>query len=116
MKVVPLEEVAKMPVTMEGAANVCRQVPIGVTDGAPTFSFRVFTIGPNGHTPCHRHATEHVNYVISGTGFLLDETGKEHDLRPGCFALVRPGEQHQFRSTSADEPLVVICAVPKEYE
>ena len=116
MKVTRLEDVRGTPVAMEGAVNVCRQLPIGAGDGAPTFSFRVFTIGPDGHTPYHRHVTEHVNFVISGAGVLVDEAGEEHELSPGSFALVVPNEKHQFRSTSPDEPLVLICAVPREYE
>ena len=30
--------------------------------------------------------------------------------------LVLPGETHQYRNTSNDSPMVMICAVPKEYE
>ena len=93
-----------------------KQVPISKNDGSPTFSFRVFTIEPNGHTPYHTHAFEHLNYVISGTGVLVNEDGEGQALNTGDFALVLPDEKHQFRNKSAGEPFVVICAVPRDYE
>jgi len=116
MNITSLDQVERIPMGMEGARNVVKQVPISVQDGAPNFVFRVFTIGPDGHTPYHRHAAEHLNYVISGHGILVSESGAEHPIEPGNFALVRPAEKHQYRNTSATEPLVLICAVPKEYE
>jgi quercetin dioxygenase-like cupin family protein len=100
---------------MEGAKGVLKQVPLSKADGVPTFSFRVFTIEPGGHTPFHRHPFEHMNYAISGCGVIVSETG-EHEFKKGAFALVSPDEIHQFKNTSKDENLVIICAVPKEYE
>jgi quercetin dioxygenase-like cupin family protein len=47
---------------------------------------------------------------------LVDEKGEENSLKQGDFALVLPGEKHQYRNASADHPFVMICAVPKQYE
>ena len=116
MKVISLDQVSSVPMTMAGAAGVTKQVPIGVSDGAPTFSFRVFTVVPGGHTPYHSHASEHLNYVIQGEGVLVDEAGDEHPVRAGEFALVTPNEKHQYRNTSSSEELKMICAVPLAYE
>ena len=116
MKVTNLAAVEKQTVVMDGAQGVCKQVPISKQDGSPAFSFRVFTIAPNGHTPFHIHAAEHLNYIISGCGALVSETGEELGIGAGDFALVLPNEKHQYKNTSATEPLVLICAVPKEYE
>jgi len=116
MKTVSLENVEKTPMTMEGAKDVWRQLPISARDGSPTFSFRVFTVEPGGHTPFHAHPFEHLNYVIAGSAFLVDETGDERHMEKGDFALVLPNEKHQYKNTSAAEPFVMICAVPKEYE
>ena len=66
MKVVNLNTVPRKDVQMEGASGVTRQLPIGAADGAPTFSFRVFSLEPGGHTPFHSHPAEHVNYIIEG--------------------------------------------------
>ena len=37
-------------------------------------------------------------------------------VKKGDFALILPGEAHQYKNTSASKPMVMICAVPKEYE
>ena len=101
---------------MEGAKDVWKQVPISKEDGSPHFSFRVFTIAPNGHTPYHRHPFEHLNYVIEGEGVLVTEGGEERDIKEGDFALVLPDEKHQYKNKSESAPLIMICAVPKEFE
>jgi quercetin dioxygenase-like cupin family protein len=110
-----LDKIGTMVPRMEGAKGVLKQIPLSKADGVPTFSFRVFTIEPDGHTPFHRHPFEHMNYVISGHGVIVSENG-EHQFIKGDFALVLPDEIHQFKNTSKDENLVIICAVPKEYE
>lgn len=110
-----LEDVKKIRPNMEGAEGVYKQVPISRDNGAPNFSFRVFTIEPGGHTPLHSHPSEHVNYVIEGNGVVIGGD-KEHELKKGDFVLVMPGETHQYRNTSESEPMLLICAVPKEYE
>ena len=38
------------------------------------------------------------------------------DVKKGDFALILPGETHQYKNTSDSKPFVMICAVPKEYE
>jgi len=116
MKVISLEDTARTAVDRPGAQNLWKQVPISARDGSPSFSMRVFTVDPDGHTPYHSHASEHLNYVIRGSGALVTESGHEHALKEGDFALVLPHEKHRYRNTSADGPLVIICAVPKEYE
>jgi quercetin dioxygenase-like cupin family protein len=116
MKVVSLDQITKSEMDMEGAEKVFKQIPVGQGDGAPAFSFRVFTVEPNGHTPYHRHPYEHVNYVIEGQGALVEESGAEREIKKGDFALVLPDEKHQYRNTSEDERLVMICAVPKQFE
>lgn len=116
MKVVHIDEVEKVKVQTEGARCALKQLPIGSGDGAPNFSFRVFTIEPGGHTPYHAHPFEHVNYIISGEGALVDEGDNVKPLKAGDFALVLPNEKHQYRNTSQTEDMVMICAVTRDYE
>jgi len=116
MKIIHLETLDKEAVIMEGAERVWKQVPISARDGSPLFCFRVFTIEPNGHTPYHRHPFEHLNYVMDGCGALVSESGEKKQLKAGDFALVLPEEKHRYENTSDSEPLVMICAVPKDYE
>jgi quercetin dioxygenase-like cupin family protein len=115
MKTISLANATKTPMALEGAEKVLKQVPISKADGTPSHSLRVFTIEPGGHTPFHGHDFEHLNYIIEGRGVLVNGSGKENPVKSGDFALVLPGEKHQYRNT-ADYPLVMICAVPKEYE
>jgi quercetin dioxygenase-like cupin family protein len=116
MKITNLDKVEKVKMTMEGAKGTYKQMPVSKGDGSPTVSFRVFTIEPGGHTPYHTHTFEHINYIVSGNGALVTETGEERPVKEGDFALVLPREKHQYKNKSDAEPLVVICAVPKEYE
>ena len=116
MKVASLNQIAKVKVDLEGAENAFKQIPLSREDGAPLFSFRVFTIEPEGHTPYHQHPYEHLNYVIKGHGTLVTEDGKGIEIGEGDFAMVLPDEMHQYRNGSDSTPLIVICAVPKEYE
>jgi len=116
MKIVSLDQIAATKVDTEGAKDVYKQVPIGQNDGSPAFSIRVFTVEPDGHTPYHLHPSEHLNYVIEGRGALVTERGDELKIEKGDFALVLPNEKHQYRNRSKDERLVMICAVPKDYE
>jgi quercetin dioxygenase-like cupin family protein len=116
MKLASLDKVEKVKVTMEGAKYAYRQVPISTKDGVPLFSFRVFTIEPGGHTPFHAHPFEHVNYIIEGKGVVVSEGGVERPVVKGDFALVLPNEVHQYKNADSTQNLVMICAVPKEYE
>jgi quercetin dioxygenase-like cupin family protein len=116
MKVVHLNDVPVVPVQMEGAAKASKQLPIGSADGSPNFSFRVFSLAPGGHTPYHRHAAEHVNYIIEGAGELVREDGSTIPLKAGDFALVLPNELHQYRNVSPTATMRMICAVPVAYE
>ena len=115
MHVVALEQVKKIKPDMEGAEGIYKQIPISKEDGTPTFSFRVFTVEPGGHTPLHNHPFEHLNYIIEGIGAIITKNEKR-ELKKGDFVLVLPGEIHQYRNTSAHNTMVMICAVPKEYE
>ncbi len=116
MKIISLDSIEKAVVTLEGAKDVWKQLPISARDGSPMFSFRVFTIEPGGHTPYHTHPFEHLNYIIEGEGAMVTESGEKKEIKKGDFALVLSNEKHQYRNSSAAEPLVMICAVPKEYE
>jgi quercetin dioxygenase-like cupin family protein len=111
-----LDGVEKKPVDMEGAKSVSKQLPIGRAEDTPLMSFRVFTIAPGGNTPHHRHPFEHINYVISGEGALVDEKGIQHPVKQGDFVLVNPDEKHNYRNTGESDDFVMICAVPKEFE
>jgi quercetin dioxygenase-like cupin family protein len=114
MKITRLEDCQRKAIVMEGASGASRQTPIGKADGAPNFSIRVFTLEPGGHTPHHTHESEHLNFVLSGSGVAM-EGGTPRDIREGDFILVKPHELHQYRNTGGEQ-LVFMCMVPSEYE
>jgi len=70
---------------------------------------------PGGHTPYHQHPYEHMNYIIQGRGALVNDQGEEQPIKSGDFALVLPDEKHQYWN-KGDQPLIMICGVPKEFE
>ncbi|HOV89234.1 MAG TPA: cupin domain-containing protein [Syntrophorhabdaceae bacterium] len=115
MKITNLKKTERQLMAMEGAKDTYKQIPISARDGTPAYSFRVFTIMPGGHTPYHTHDFEHINYIIDGEGAVVKEDGTEQPVFKGDFALIMPGEKHQYKN-KGKEPLIIICAVPKEYE
>ena len=115
MHIISLDNIPRSVPNMEGAEKIFKQVPLSKADGAPNFVFRVFAIEPGGHTPHHTHQNEHLNYVIEGSGALFAEN-RENPIKKGDFVMVLPGETHQYRNTASRGNLVIICAVPKEYE
>ena len=116
MKTISLVDVAKHKVKMIGAVGASKQIPLSKNDGAPVYSYRVFTLEPGGNTPFHQHNYEHMNYVIEGEGYLVDEDGEKHTVNKGDFALVLPNEKHQYLNKSNEKQFVMICGVPNEFE
>ena len=114
MKTTRLEACDAVPIDMEGVEGATKQVPIGRRDGAPNFSIRVFTLQPGGHTPHHSHDSEHLNFILEGSGEIIDDD-EPKAVSKGDFILVRPHEPHQYRNTGS-EPLVFLCMVPIDYE
>lgn len=115
MKIISLNRVEKHKVHMDGAYKAWKQVPLSKNDGAPVYSYRVFTVEPGGYTPYHSHPYEHMNYIIEGEGALVNEKGEEQPIKAGDFALVMPDEKHQYRN-KGNVPFKIICGVPKEFE
>ncbi len=57
----------------------------------------------------------HMNYIIEGSGSLVNEEGQEQPLKAGDLALVDPDEMHHFRN-KGDKPFKMIWGIPKEFE
>lgn len=116
MKIITLNDVPAHRVEADGMTGVTKQVPVGVADGSPTMSMRVFTVEPGGHTPRHHHPWEHINYILAGSGVMVDADGAERPVRAGDCAFIAPDEEHQFRNTNPSQPLQFVCLVPTERE
>jgi quercetin dioxygenase-like cupin family protein len=116
MKIVQLHDVESSQFVGDGVLGVSKQVPVGVDDGSPTMSMRVITVEPCGYTPHHSHPWEHLNYILKGSGVMVDGNGVEHQITAGMYAFVPPDEEHQFRNASSKDELQFICLVPKDHE
>jgi len=116
MKIISLKDVPKNNVEMTGAIGASKQIPLSKNDGAPVYSYRVFTLEPGGNTPYHKHNYEHMNYVIEGEGYLVNEKGEKLSVKKGDFALVLPNEKHQYLNKSMENQFVMICGVPNDFE
>ena len=46
MKIISLDQVEKNEVHMEGAHKAWKQLPLSAGDGAPVYSYMVFTVEP----------------------------------------------------------------------
>jgi len=110
MKVNHHEQVAKAPVTMQGAEGCYVRWLVDEAQGAPNFAMRQFEVMPGGFTPRHSHPYEHEVFVLEGNGVVL-EGDVEHPLKAGDFVFVTPDEVHQFRNTGSG-PLKFLCMVP----
>ena len=108
------DTVEKEEVKMEGVKNTSVRWLIGKDSPAPNFHMRLFEVDPGGHTPFHSHDFEHEIYVVEGKGQINTEE-KPIPLEKDSFALVMPGEKHQFENTG-NTPLKFLCMIPKEIE
>lgn len=105
-------EVQKSQIVQDGVKEVWIQWLIGEKSAAPNFYLRQFEIGPGGHTPLHTHAWEHEVYILEGSGSIHTTEGKI-PVEAGTFALIEPGEKHQFENNS-NRPLKFLCIIPRE--
>jgi quercetin dioxygenase-like cupin family protein len=107
---VPLQQV-----NMDGARDVKVKVVFGPADKAPNFAMRIFELAPGGHTPFHSHPFEHEAVILEGRIASVSSAGTtEHEINDAL--LIFPGEEHQFRNLSANEPAKFMCLVPVEYQ
>ena len=104
-------EVMEIAVELEGAEGVKKRSLIGPEQGWDSHIMRVFELEKGGQTPLHAHAWPHVNYMLEGEG-VLHIDGEDHPVRPGSYAVVEGGKEHQFRN-AGEVPFIFICIVPK---
>lgn len=81
-------------------------------DGAPNYALRLIEVAPHGHTPRHKHAWEHENFVVSGKGRVY-LNGEWHELEAGDVVFVPPNIEHTYENTG-DEPFKFLCGIPVE--
>lgn len=95
-----------------------RRVRAGL--GVTAFGVQVIELPPNfTHYPQHDHThdeQEEVYTVLSGSA-TLQVGDQEHELGPGVFARVGPGEKRKFVTGEEEVRILAIGAVPgRAYE
>jgi uncharacterized cupin superfamily protein len=88
--------------------------------GVESFGLQVIDMPPNvDQYPEHDHSDdgqEEVYIVMEGAA-ILRAGGEEHELRPGTFARVGPGEKRQLVTESDPVRLIALGGTPgKAYE
>jgi quercetin dioxygenase-like cupin family protein len=111
MKVQSIESHEQNDMDMEGASGVKMRMLIGPKEKAPNFHMRHFDVQQGGHTPQHRHDSEHEILVLKGEGEVKSEQGNR-PIKTGDAVYIPPNEEHQFINTGR-EPLQFICVVPR---
>ena len=111
MLVKKYDAVEKEAVNVDGAQNTSIRWLIGKDSPAPNFFLRQLELEPGGHTPFHTHKWEHEVYVVEGSGKINTTDKKSLALEKGSFALVMPGEEHQFENTG-DSTFKFLCIIP----
>ena len=102
--------IPEIDVQEDGVAHVTQQILIGPDDGSSNIIMRRFLVLPQGHTPYHLHAHEHVVKVEKGRGIVIDEDGRENPVSVGQSLLIQGGEKHQFKNPF-DEPFEFLCII-----
>ncbi len=103
-----------MPVPDSGdGVKVARLYPTDTgRAGGGLLAVDLWELDPGASTPLHRHAEEHVLFVISGTGELRGSApgsgGVSALLRAGSVAHIAPDEPHTLRNTGGDKLRVVV--------
>jgi len=105
------DEVNADVVDVAGAKDTSIRWLVGKDSPAPNFYLRQLELEPGGHTPFHNHEWEHEIYVVEGDGKLNTTDNKSIPLKKGTFALVMPGEEHQFENTG-DSVFKFLCIIP----
>jgi mannose-6-phosphate isomerase-like protein (cupin superfamily) len=95
-----------------------RRVRAGL--GVTSFGLQVIELPPNfTHYPQHDHTHDEQEevYLVLGGRATLQVGGEEHELEPGVFARVGPGEKRKFVTADDGVRLLAIGAVPgRAYE
>ncbi len=88
--------------------------------GVESFGIQVFDMPPNADRypeHDHSHDSQEEVYVVLEGAATLRAGGEEHELTPGVFARVGPGEKRKIVTGSEGARLLALGAVPgKPYE
>lgn len=111
MKVIHYSAIPSRSCNSDTVKNVQGRVAIGKDDGAPNFCMRLFTIGPEGHTPRHSHTWEHEIFIHAGKGQVYQD-GRWTEVTTGTVIFIPGNEEHQLRNDGNDD-FTFLCLIPQ---
>jgi len=111
MKIKQNNKVNEVEVPTEGYKGIRKKILIGSDDGSKNIIMRYFTIAPGGHSPKHRHNSEHLVKIEAGKGIVVNKDGKRIEVTKGLSIFVEPNEMHQFQNPF-EENFEFICIIP----
>lgn len=88
----------------------------GPQDG-PTYGLRLFTVGPGGEIPIHKHGYLQTMYILTGVLDCLafdaatDELADKRRVGPGEAVFVPGMEPHGAQNPSDSEPCTFLCCI-----
>ena len=106
------QEILATDIDSKEVRNAAMKVLVGESEGWTDYVMRIVELGPDGHSPRHKHPWPHINYMVEGSGMLYVD-GDEHPVKAGSFAFVPAGAEHQYKN-SGQGMFRFICIVPKE--
>ncbi|MBU2517274.1 MAG: cupin domain-containing protein [Proteobacteria bacterium] len=89
---------------------------------SPEYGLRLFTVGPGGEIPIHKHFYYQTMFILSGSliGYAYDmdtdETTMEQSLGTGELAFIPTMEPHSFVNPSDTEECTFLCCIANVYE
>lgn len=91
-------------------------------EDSPEYGLRLFTVGPGGEIPIHKHFYYQTMYILSGSliGYAYDqetdEKIKEQPIAAGELAFIPTMEPHSFINPSDSEECAFLCCIANVYE
>ena len=104
-------QVERILINREGFALAYVRYLLIKSDGCPNYAMRLMEFEPTGHTSYHGHEEEHEFYFLEGNGIMVDNDGKEQQVKPGDAVYIPPRHKHQIKN-SGNSVLKVICTIP----
>ncbi|RJX32481.1 MAG: cupin domain-containing protein [Desulfarculus sp.] len=89
---------------------------------SPEYGLRLFTVGPGGEIPIHKHFYYQTMFILEGrlTGFAFDsETDRkteEFAIGPHDVAFIPTMEPHGFVNPSDNEACSFLCCIANVYD
>ncbi|MHA2136917.1 MAG: cupin domain-containing protein [Candidatus Hodarchaeales archaeon] len=111
MKIKESLNIKSEKITMYGSTGTSIQWLWSKEDGAPNFALRRFVIEPGGQIGIHDHDEEHEIFILSGEGFVFNDSGEKFNIKANDTLYVPSNEPHGYKNNGNRE-LIFLCIIP----